>query len=54
MTATAPTFNPSSSAAIAGELRMREMNGVVTATKKNAGRKMPAVASAAPGKPPTR
>ena len=34
--------------------RLRAFNGVVMATKKNAGRKMPIVASAAPENPPMR
>ena len=48
------TFTPSRNAPKVGERRNRETNGALMATKTNAGRNMPIVATAAPADPPRR
>jgi hypothetical protein len=48
------TVMPSSSPLNHGDLRMRGMSGLVMATRMKEGRKIPSVASRAPGNPPSR
>ncbi len=44
-----PTFTPSSTAPATGDLRSRGISGPLMATNTNAGRKIPIVATMAPG-----
>lgn len=46
-------LTPSKKAPAVGDLRRRGMIGPLTATKKKAGRKIPSVATVAPGTPPS-
>src|SRR5664280_1808130 len=51
--ASAATFTPSRKAPRSFDCRSRGTNGPMTATRAKAGRKMPSVATAAPGRPPS-
>src|SRR5438270_719369 len=48
------TFTPSRNAPATGDRRSRGTSGLVAATSTNAGRKMPAVAAAAPSGPASK
>lgn len=54
ISASDPTMTPSRNAPAAGERRRRGTSGPLIATKKKDGRKIPAVATTAPGTPPSR
>src|SRR5215210_7075463 len=54
MSANETTFAPSSKPARIGDSLKRGMRGPVTATKTNAGKKMPTVANSAPGTPASK
>src|SRR5580704_347665 len=49
-----PTLTPSRNAPAIFDLRIRGINGPLAATSKNAGKKMPTVATTEPGSPPSR
>src|SRR5271165_6391730 len=49
-----PTTTPSNTAPAVGDRRILGISGPLTATNTNPGRKIPSVAKAAPGNPPTR
>ena len=54
MSASDPTFTPSRNAAATLDLRIRGMTGPLAATSRNAGAKMPIVATTEPRTPPNR